>query len=810
MTPSSKRAVVSSTLLLGLWILLWNWEVLLGGQIWSFHDLMHHHYPWRAWAAGVWAEGEVPLWAPIAHGYPLLADGQAGLLYPPDLTLYQLLPTPMAFKWSIVLHQFWAGLGAMALARANDRSESAALFAGVAFAFSGFLVSHLLYLPMFQITAWIPWMLAFGLRGVRHGGRWWGALGLSMGLVWLCGHPQMALYGCWATFFVVLWRAAAIRRGWAPFLGLALAVVIAMGIALPQLWASWELAELGSRGGRLARQVAAMGSLPAEEVLNGIFPYNLGYECPADIAIAYHHRGGAYLGRGVSYWEGCFYLGIPTALAMLGAGWTKQGRQWWVLLGLSLLFMLGSISPAFWLFSWLPGVGWFRFPARAGVLVALAGTQLAAVGFDRWGGRLRVQADRAADLTKWLLVGLAAMMGLALVFWVALNLFRDQMQNMLATIADAERAAALLDQLILDVTPWAPQLVWPAILVLAVAVCLLLLARRRLDVTATGRLLAVVLAVDLFVFGFDFNRTVPDDEVAQRPEASVPLLGLAGQFRTTVLDRRVDVRLNRWLLSANLGLAWGLDDVIVPSPLRTRRNEEYLAAMGLDLGFTDGVEQVAKFAKNRHLADLSGLRFVYTTHPLELDDLELFWSKELEVGHQSQTVRLYENKRALPRAFAVGCTVSPDDGQSALAKLVATEQPGEVAVVEGRGLAACEPGAAGEVKLSRPQTTVWEMDVTMERAGWLVLTESAYPGQVWKVDGQRVAATRTDFLFSGLALSAGEHKVTMYYMPVHLYLAMGLSALLVGIVLGWVVRGRPALIPEVQAIKTRLPAESKS
>ncbi|MBT3218880.1 MAG: hypothetical protein HN348_07290 [Proteobacteria bacterium] len=805
---SDKRAVVSSTLLLGLWVLLWNWEVLLGGQIWSFHDLLHHHYPWRAWAAQVWAGGEVPLWAPVAHGYPILADGQAGLLYPPDLILYQLLPTPTAFKWSIVLHQLWAGLGAMALARANERSESAALFAGVAYAFSGFLVSHLLYLPMFQIAAWIPWMLACGLRGVRFGGRWWGALGLAMGSVWLCGHPQLALYGCYATFFVVLFQGIAARKGWGPILGLAFASAVGVGIAFPQLLASWELSELGSRGARLSRDMATMGSLPLEEIFNGVFPYNLGYERPADIGIAYHHRGGAYLGRGVSYWESCFYLGIPTALAMLGAGWTKRGRQWWVLLVVSLLFMLGSITPVCWLLSWLPGVGWFRFPLRAGVLVAIAASQLAALGCDRWAGRLRVQPERATTLAKWIVGGLGVLMALVSVIWVALGVLRDHLQQMLARFVDAERATALVDQLILDVTPWTPQLVWPGILLLAIAACLLFVARRRLDVTAAGRLLAVILAVDLFIFGFDFNPTVPNSTVTDRPEASEPLLGLGGQFRTTVLDRRVDARLNRWLLSSNLGLAWGLEDVIVPSPLRTKRNEDYLAAVGLDLGLTEGDDQVAAFVKNRHLADLSGLRFVYSTKTLEVEDLELFWSKEVKLGHDTQTVNLYENKRALPRAFAVGCTVSTDDGQSPLSKLVATREIDRIAVVEGPGLTGCEPGSAGEVTLSRPKTTVWEMDVTMERAGWLVLTESAYPGQVWTVDGQRVGARLTNYLFSGLALPAGEHKVTMHYLPIHLYLALGFAALLFGVVLGWVVRGRPPLIPEVQTIKTRLPAES--
>ena len=59
--------------------------------------------------------------------------------------------------------------------------------------------------------------------------------------------------------------------------------------------------------------------------------------------------------------------------------------------------------------------------------------------------------------------------------------------------------------------------------------------------------------------------------MTERPATATWLLGRPAPFRATVLDRRVSAELDRELMSSNLGLMWGAEDVIVPSPLRTLR-----------------------------------------------------------------------------------------------------------------------------------------------------------------------------------------------------------------------------------------------
>jgi hypothetical protein len=782
------RITRSAAVLLLLWVLIWNGDALWGATTWFFHDLKHHHLPWRTWAAETWAAGEVPLWAPVAHGYPLLADGQAGILYPPNLLLYRLFSPVLATNLSVIFHQVWAAWGALWLARVLGRSGPASTVAGVAYGLSGFLISHLVYLGMFQVVAWVPWIVGLAVRGAREGGGWWGAAGLALGVAWLAGHPQMALYATYAALFGAAaegWKLKQ-QRPWVEIAGGVFAMGLVAGlIALPQLWASAELVRLGQREGGVDAGFASLGSLPPEELVHAVLPRWFGSESPADVAVTYHHRGGGYVGRGVSYWEDCFYLGIPTVLLALAAGRAGRARPWWILLAIGVVAMLGASTPLFPLFRLLPGMGWFRFPVRAAVWVTLAVSMLAAVGVDRLGGWLLGDPARVARRGVAVIVGVAVLWGLAAIGSMALRSNATDVQAALAARLVREgpdargpeeaeaRAAEVIRELESSLDPSGPRVLWPLVLALATGGVAFSAARGTITPRAATSMLPLLVAVDLYSFGGAFNPRTPADEVTERPSTATWLLGRPAPFRATVLDRRVPVELDRELMSSNLGLMWGTEDVIVPSPLRTLRNEAWLEKAGLGLDLAPADEQIARFAENRVLADLSGVRWLLTTRDLHLPDLAV--AHETFVG--ATPVRIYENTRALPRAFVVGCTVAPEEGQSALDAVLALDDPRGTAVVEGPGLAECVPEPVGEATVTRVLQAALSVEVTLDQPGWLVVTESWYPGMYFQVGREVVEPVRTDDLFMGIALPPGKHEVVVAYVPVHLYMAMVVSAI---------------------------------
>ena len=94
-------------------------------------------YPRRAVLHDAWTERALPLWNPYSFaGSPVLADVQAGVLYPPNWVLMPFDP-----KWEmgafLFFHAAWGGLGLHALLRRLGIGVPACALAGSAFALNG-------------------------------------------------------------------------------------------------------------------------------------------------------------------------------------------------------------------------------------------------------------------------------------------------------------------------------------------------------------------------------------------------------------------------------------------------------------------------------------------------------------------------------------------------------------------------------------------------------------------------------------------------------------------------------------------------
>ncbi len=816
--------------ILALLVVLWAPDALMGLDTYWHHDLRTHHYPWRVWAASSWLQGELPLWcAGAANGYPLLADGQTGVLYPPTMLLFALLPAPLAMAWSVLLHHWWAGLGAALLARALGRSGPAALLAGVAWTFGGFLVSHTLYLGMQHALAWLPFTLLAvvsatrGLHGSEAGTprRWWATTGLGMGMMLLAGHIQAAVFSWLLVGLVVLWRLWPCRtqlsRALMPALGFTTASIGAMAMGSTQLAASMELSRFSMRGGGVASAFAGIGSLPPWELINGVLPRFFGMDRPADIALSYHHRGTGYWGMGENHWEMAFYLGIPVVVLASWALWRRRERFWWAVAGLAVLLMLGRFTPAWGLFRMLPGMGFFRFPVRFAIWLCMAAAMLSAWGLD---DLARTAWTEPARIRRWLVavtltavLGVTGLTALHTGLQVGEPLARAKLtshfmaQTQLPPPPDdlgPLQAAALpagepedpaevpakveriLSSLGEATSPASSQVLWPALQVALLLGAVILARRRRLSAYGLGMAAVALLLVDLHSFGGDYHPRISSHYAEAQPAALQLLDADRDRYRVSALDRQVSTWLDTEMASASLGLQWGLQDVIITSPLLLVRNEAVLGLVGMDLGATSGDKKVQAFLDHLPLAGFLGLRYVLTTH--QLQDPRL-------LPLRSGTVKLYRNLTAQPLATAVGCARVADSPETAW-ELIQDLRPGHQAVIEPRAgggdltaLEACtEHGPPGQVEILEHLPRRWSIQADMERPGLLVLAETDYPGWIAEVDGQPVPIHTANMAFRAVELPAGEHRVVFSYQPAWVkptLLAMVAAFLLVVIAMVW-------------------------
>lgn len=157
------------------------------------------------------AARQLPLWDPYRYnGMPFLADPQTMLFYPPAW-LMLLLPVNVGLSWFMAFHVWLAALGMFVFVRGIGGRRAAALLAGLAFAFGGYLTGRLWagHTAVYAVSAWTPWML-LAFRWAVQQGDWRSAVmaGLPFGLSILAGHYPSFLYVglIWGAYGIFLWH----------------------------------------------------------------------------------------------------------------------------------------------------------------------------------------------------------------------------------------------------------------------------------------------------------------------------------------------------------------------------------------------------------------------------------------------------------------------------------------------------------------------------------------------------------------------------------------------------------------------------
>jgi hypothetical protein len=128
---------------------------------------------------------------------------------------------------------------------------------------------------------------------------------------------------------------------------------------------------------------------------------------------------------------------------------------------------------------------------------------------------------------------------------------------------------------------------------------------------------------------------------------------------------------------------------------------------------------------------------------------------EVTVDHQS---RLIENERVLPRAFVPR---NVRGAASALEEMKGETDFGERAWIEGVGEGANGPG---RVDVMRDGSQL-RMNADMHAAGYVVISQAAWPGWRAYVDGRRVRTVRANHAFLAVYVPAGHHQIRLRYLP---------------------------------------------
>jgi hypothetical protein len=132
----------------------------------------------------------------------------------------------------------------------------------------------------------------------------------------------------------------------------------------------------------------------------------------------------------------------------------------------------------------------------------------------------------------------------------------------------------------------------------------------------------------------------------------------------------------------------------------------------------------------------------------------------------SGDVKIYRNLAVLSRAFVVHRARVITDDELALAALrdPAFNPAGEVILAEGNEVTFDGEYSVAQIVTYEPERI--EIQVSLDSPGYLVLTDAYYPGWTAEADGEPTPLLRADLYFRGVALDAGDHRVTFRFQPV--------------------------------------------
>ncbi|QDV29280.1 hypothetical protein Spb1_11600 [Planctopirus ephydatiae] len=399
------------------WASFYEGSTLIGG------DLYTYLLPQKAFFQQELAAGRWPLWNNLTgHGYPVLAESQTAVFYPPRLLSLSLFTADHAYSAEQLAHYVAAFFCMWLYLKQIGVSIPGTIFGCVVYVYGWFPTRIILewaiigglYLPLglWLIERFLQrksWKYAIALAGV-------------LGLHLLAGHYNLAFIEVlvWLVYIPVrLWLLPTIEQSpqasevsASTRLPLAIALFLAIGfgfgLGAAQLLPTWELKGQSQRAEKGQDFQPGYGHIPPQ-FLGQLFAPTWWNPAKHNIDEELSQMWSP-TGAGTNRVEAHLYVGLAVWMGLVGAGWLayrKTGNSnafRWIgvfLLGSLVAIIFATGLPLFITAS-LPGFSYFTGPGRFGIVATFC---LAVAGAFAWDQILSHVAARYRWILWCLVIG---------------------------------------------------------------------------------------------------------------------------------------------------------------------------------------------------------------------------------------------------------------------------------------------------------------------------------------------------------------------------------------------------------------------
>jgi hypothetical protein len=667
-------------------------------------------------------KGRLPLWNPhLGSGMPSLASMQGAALYPLNLLLSPIDPF-VASGVAAFIKLLLAGTFTMMYMRCLGVVPGAALFAGLVYALSGFMIVWLGH-PHVNGAILLPLLLYLIERqfNERLGLRCWIGVAIVFGVILLGGHPPTVVHITMAAvaYFVFRWAEPCRERRVTRMLMLAGALTAGVLVAAAQVLPYLEYYRESSSAVSSAALDRAGSRLAPHTLIHFFLPFLSG--SPA--------AGFEHVPAALGLWspspnnnfnERTAYVGVLALfLAFVGAI-RRRCRVGLFHAGLALvcLLIIYGVPPWPTVMRALPGLKDVNHQ-RLLLVVDWSLAVLAGLGLDT--------LARARARTQWRALAIAftaaVILGLAALWSVIGSPFAR---------LDGPARSFLMGQMG----------VLGAGLLVAILATLGRLPGRWVQAICVGW-----AALDLLWFATGYNPAISRERYHPPTESIRFLQSDPSTFRVLGLSA---------VLVPNTAQVYGLDDARGIDFTSLRRYEEMITGHAGNFWFYRLADRLPP------PLDLLNVKYVLVPQrPTVPEGFELVYDKEIAIlryrHHRERALIVFEHRVESPETILQTVRSGGFDPE----RMLLLEEKPELPP------GAVDPGiSAAQVRIAKYEPDEVTVEAVTPRPGFLLLLDNYFPGWKAYVAEREVPLYRADFTFRAVALPAGRWTVRFVYRPV--------------------------------------------
>ncbi len=706
-------------------------------------DAISQFYPWRSLVGEFWRNSEFPLWNRyMLSGIPFLATLHAAGLYPLNFVYFFFSDST---AWTILLffQVFLSGLFMFFFLRELGIHRYAAVFGGLVFSFSGYMIAWLEFATGGQAGLWLPLLLFFELKLIKKRNvKYLLPISLIFFFIYMAGDFQVPFYITitYILFGIYLINSEKIiKRKLVRFGSVVIGLVMGVLLSLPQLLPTLELYVNSIRQSDSYIKEYNFGLMNWSKVTNFLWPDFYGNVVTGNYWNNY------------SYHEYLAFTGIISIGFLIYSLLSRKKnieKFFWIILVFSLLFLFPTPLAIFPYRLGLPGIG-TSFASRIIFLIDFSIAVIGAYGFSKW---IKCRDIKLKRIFFYLIV-----ISLGVVLGLVISIILMERSSLAGDVSMLVNVKVSLRNMIPS-----SGMLFILFIILFISELSFLKKKKHFSEILFSLIIIVVVSE---LLRFAWKNT---------PFSEKKFLFPSTRVIDFLKSQKQPFRIAGSGIPMNYFMNYGISSAEGYDPIYPVENAEWLSIVNFgDSKHTTGrYGELSKFTSL--LIDYANVKYVidYQKNPRnKIPSYEGVFSEGLESYRFKEVlsegrVKVFENTSVLPKVWITSEYEVVKEKDALIDKINNLDFSEKKIILDT------------DIELTNDKDDLFynisdfdqnlnkiSFDTKTSKDALLFLSESYNPGWTALIDGKETKISRGNYLFQAIILPAGGHKVEFIYNP---------------------------------------------